>query len=123
MLSRTVNCDATLVQVNNGAVRIKSLKVEQYSGNAPALYLQVFNSYTPTVGVTAPDMVVRIGTKPAAQDKTQVKVVLPSCGGSQNGARFGTGLSYAVTTTPTGSTSPNAGDKPTVEVNYENANL
>lgn len=116
-ISRTPNADATAVAVRNGRTRIKSVTMYQRSASAPALYLQIFDTNSPTVGTTAPAMVLQIHAGQSEKQGRQ-KVIVSS---ERGGHRLATGLSYAVTTTPTGSTNPATADRPLIDVAWEPA--
>jgi len=116
MISRTAAANATAVVVRNGATLIKNIKVEQRASAAAALFLQIFNTNAPTVGITAPVEVHRVTAGDASLILTFSKVEFQ---GMQGGFKLDTGFSYAVTTTPTGSTNPTAGQEPVVEIHYE----
>jgi hypothetical protein len=90
--------------------------VEQRAAAAPRLFLQLFNTNAPTVGTTVPEIVIPVPAGSGTVDEAVVKVVFK---GSQGSLVLNTGLAYAVTTTPTGSTGPTGGQEPVVIVDYE----
>ena len=117
MISRTVGQTATATQVITNRVMLEKVEVAQSSAVAPRLFLQIFNVKVPTVGVTTPEMVLPIPagrTLGCAQNRRHYDMT-----GDLGGCDFSTGLSYAVTTTPGGSTNPTAGDEPLVKIKYE----
>ncbi|UOF78542.1 hypothetical protein [Caudoviricetes sp.] len=114
--SRTAAANATLVLAHTGENRIKNIQVRQRTFDAPVLHLQMFNAVAPTVGTTAPTDVIQI---PAGREGLQHVDVKAIFAGKDGGKRYGTALSYAVTTTHDGSTAPDAGDEPEVIINYE----
>jgi hypothetical protein len=69
--SRTAAQNATATAVRNGACIINRVRVRQYAGAAPRLYLQLFNTNAPTVGTTAPEMVIPV---PAGNTKMNATV-------------------------------------------------
>lgn len=115
MVSTTLQDETPLV-LRNGRALVKSIQVEQWTPDAPALYLQVFNTNNPTVGTTAPVLVVPIPAGNSALQKTEVKMEFQS---QHGGLPFATGLSAAVTTDHNGATGPDAGDEPRVTIHYE----
>lgn len=116
MRSRTDAANATAVQVRTGRTHIKNVRVEQRKITAPRLFLQIFNVLNPTVGTTAPEMVIPI---PAGQANMDLAVLDVPLAAKRGGLELGTGFAYAVTTTHDGSTNPTAGDEPVVIVDYE----
>lgn len=115
MVSTTIQ-GATATVLRNGRAQVKSIKVEQWTFDAPVLYLQLFNTNNPTVGTTAPVMVIPIPAGSTILQGPQVKAEFQS---EYGGLPFATGLSLAVTTTHDGATGPDAGDEPRVTVHYE----
>ena len=115
MRSETAAQNATATAVRSGASLVRSVKVEQRATAAGALSLQIFNTNSPTVGTTAPIMVVPV---PAGNSTLEASVLDISLHGPLGGLYCSTGLSYACTTTPSGSTNPTAGQEPTVRVDY-----
>lgn len=107
---------STVTQIYNGACRIKKIEVRAGAAAAPELFLQVFNNYNPTVGTTQPNVPLRVVPGDSAINNPWQKYIFA---GSYGGMYFGTGLAIAVTTTPTGSTGPTAGQEPEVIVTYE----
>lgn len=122
MLSRSAAQGATATNVVNGAARIKSVRTQQYVTAAPLLYLQIYNSFAPTVGTTKPRCVVPVPTRDTNDDTGRMKAVFPGGGSGKNGLKLETGFSYAVTTTPDGATGPTSGQEPVIEVDYESNN-
>lgn len=116
MRSRTEAANATAVAVRNGRTLLKSVRVEQRTTDAPALKLQIFNTNAPTVGTTAPFMVVPV---PAGSALLMISFHKEEYQGPFGGVDLGTGFSYAVTTTHDGLTAPDAGDEPVVDIHYE----
>lgn len=114
--SRTNAAGASAVSVRAGATRLRGVRVEQRAPAAPALFLQVFNTNSPTVGTTAPVLVVPV---PAGSGQLSTPTLRAIFKGTQGALFLSTGLAYAVTTTPTGSTGPTGGQEPTVIVDYE----
>ena len=117
MQSRTEAQDETATVVRNGKCYVKNIRVEQRTTDAPALYLQVFNTNDPTVGTTLPTAVLPVPAGNANRDMAFNEV---RCKSEVGGIYMGTGLSYAVTTDSTGNTGPDAGDEPVVVLDYEN---
>lgn len=111
-----VIADETPVVLRNGKAYIKSIKVEQWTSDAPALHLQVFNTNNPTLGTTAPMLVVPI---PAGISGRQCTFNRVQFDGDFGGLYFATGLSFAVSVEHDGATAPDAGDEPRVTVDYE----
>lgn len=116
MQSRTDAQNATATQVRSGATLLKGFKVEQRTTDAPRLFLQVYNTNSPTVGTTAPEVVVPVPAGSANFDSARLGGQLQGNGG---GLYLSTGLAYAVTTTHDGLTAPDAGDEPVVMLDYE----
>ncbi len=116
-LSRTNNADATAVSVRSGATRVKRVTCTQRSNTAARLYLQIFNSNTPTVGTTAPDTVIAIPAGRAGMQVIQAAVF----GSNLGGLLLPTGCAYAVTTTPTGAAGPSGTDRPRVDLHWTQA--
>lgn len=115
MQSRTNAQNATATVVRTGATLIKGIRIEQHSNAAPALCLQIFNTASPTVGTTAPLVVMHV---PAGSTKPDYTRLAAQFQGQFGGLHLGTGLSYAVTTTPGGLTAPTAGDEPVIIIDY-----
>ena len=116
-LSRTDNADATAVAVRNGATRVKRVTITQRSNTAARLYLQIFNSNSPTVGTTAPDAVVPIPAGRAGMQIIQTAIFA----GNLGGLLLPTGCAYAVTTTPTGAAGPSGSDRPRIDLHWTQA--
>lgn len=116
MQSRTAAQTATATVVRNGAVLLKNIKVEQRAVAAPRLFLQIFNTNAPTVGTTAPELVIPVAAGNANKDSTRNEL---RAHGEHGGLLLGTGCAYAVTTTHDGNTAPTAGQEPTVTIDYE----
>lgn len=116
MQSRTAAQNATATVVRNGAVLLKNIRVEQRAASAPRLFLQLFNTNAPTVGTTAPELVVPVAAGSANKDSARTEFRVQ---GEHGGVLLGTGCAYAVTTTHDGSTAPTAGQEPTVILDYE----
>lgn len=114
--SRTDAANATAVAVRNGRTHIKNIRVEQRASAAPQLFLQVFNTNAPTVGTTAPEVVVPVPAGQANMDLVTLDLPLMA---KRGGLELGTGFAYAVTTTHDGLTAPTAGQEPTVIIDYE----
>ena len=114
--TRIVAQNATATEVRTGATRVKKVSVRQKTSDAPRLYLQLFNILTPTVGTTVPVDVFRVPVGDAARQPPWEKYIFAS---SFGGKFYDTGLSFAVTTTPTGLTAPDSGDEPEVIVDWE----
>ena len=115
MNSHNVNVDETGIAIHTGDVLVRSIKVLQKVVDAPVLYLQVYNAASPTVGTTAPSMVLPI---PAGRANTQVRRRF-DFSDQVGGIELGTALAIAVTTTHDGATGPDAGDEPDVEIDYQ----
>lgn len=114
-VSVTNNANADAVAVRNGATRVKKVEIYQRSAAAPVLFLQLFNTNSATPGTTAPEgSVIRI---PPGQTGKQAKqsIVFAS---ERGGLYLNTGLSYCVTTTHDGSTSPSSADRPQVKIHW-----
>lgn len=118
MVSRTAAANATAVALGASTFCLTCIKVRRFVGSSE-LYLQIFNNNAPTVGITVPNMVLPI---PALQSGMQAMIQRYPMSGNRGGFRLGTGLAYAVTTTPTGSTNPTSGEEPEVELYYEPGN-
>jgi hypothetical protein len=114
--SRTAAQNATATAVRSGKTFVKNIRVGQRTTDAPRLFLQLFNNNAPTVGTTAPEIVVPV---PAGNGNLDQQALDVQLWGKFGGAYFDTGLAYAVTTTHDGSTNPDAGDEPEVIVDYE----
>jgi len=114
MISANVNVDETGVDVVTANVLLRSVKVLQKTVDAPALYLQLYNAASPTVGTTAPTMVLPIPAGLASSFATATYKFSANIGG----INFGTALALAVTTTHDGATGPTAGDEPDVTIEY-----
>jgi hypothetical protein len=114
MLSTNLVDEAPVV-LRSGRALIASIKITQFVFDAPALFLQVFNTNAPTVGTTAPVMVLPVPAGTTQWPEWRKFVFAGKLGGLQ----FATGLSLAVTTTHDGSTGPDAGDDPQVIVDWE----
>lgn len=112
--SRTAAQNATATVVRNGACIINRVRVRQYAGAAPRVYLQLFNTNAPTVGTTAPEMVI-----PVPAGNTQMAATVQDVNLTGKGNRFSTGLAYAVTTVHDGAVAPTAGQEPEVIVDWE----
>ena len=115
MRSDTPVTNATAVVVRNGRTIVKNISIEQRNSAAPVLYLQVFNTNAPTVGTTAPIIVMQ---SPAGNANLDVNQISSDFQGPLGGFDFSTGLSYAATTTFNGSTNPTAGQEPRVTMDY-----
>jgi hypothetical protein len=111
---RTAAADETAVAVLSSKAQLRSLHVIQHTVDAPALFLQLFNNASPTVGTTAPNKVMPIPPGRTGE-KTYIKENINT---EQGGFPFSTALSFAVTTTHDGSTGPDAGDEPEVIIDY-----
>ncbi len=112
--SRVAAQNATATVVRNGACTVERIRARQYAGAAPRLYLQLFNTNAPTVGTTAPEMVIPVPAGDTKKEATQRDVRI-----SGNGKNFSTGLSYAVTTVHDGAVAPTAGQEPEVIIDWE----
>jgi len=115
MLSKNAAVDETGVVISSVACLLRSIKVLQKTEDAPVLYLQVFNHASPTVGTTAPVMVLQV---PAGITGTLVPETT-KISGTRGGKYLATALTIAVTTTHDGNTAPDAGDEPDVDVDYQ----
>lgn len=113
-VSTTANANATRVQVRNAATRIKKIEVYVRSASSARLYLQGFNTYTPTIGTTTADLVLMIPPGRATKQK-KMAVVFAS---EEGGLYFSSAFAFAVTTTPGGSTNPATADQPQVKVHW-----
>lgn len=113
-VSTTANANATRVQVRNGATRVKKIEIYVRAASSTRLYLQGFNTYTPTIGTTTPDLVLMIPPGRAVKQKKQA-VIFAS---EEGGLYFNTAFAFAVTTTATGSTDPASADQPEVRVHW-----
>jgi len=116
-ISYTAEQNATATNVRSGATRIKSIEIFMPVDDNPVLYLQVFNSNSPTVGTTAPYLVIPIHAGQTDKQGRQ-KAIFAS---ERGGLLLPSGLSYAVTTTPTNNTGPDSGDEPGVRVSWAEA--
>lgn len=123
--SRTTTQGAAATNVSSGSAKceVSSLVVVQPQGQSNTVYLQVFNNSAPTVGTTAADLVIPLFAPPVdtmlGQNIKGGQKTKAALSGPKGGLQFGSGLSYAVTTTPNGNTDPAAGDKPEVNVYYQ----
>lgn len=117
MISRTANADATAILSRSGTTRLQSVTAYIRAESSARLYIQLFNSASPTVGTDTPDMVLMIPPGRAGKQK-KVKFIFAS---EEGGAYFNTGLTAAVTTTPNGNTSPASADRPELVLKYDPA--
>lgn len=94
---------STLTQIKATAGQLYWLHVMNLK--ASVLYLQLFNkaSASVTLGTTAPDLTFPIPTQ-GTTNGAGFTLAVP------NGIALGTGISYAITTTATGSTTASAGE-------------
>jgi hypothetical protein len=115
MISANVNVDETGIDVVTGNVLLRSIKVLQKTGDAPALYLQLYNAASPTVGTTLPTMVLLV---PAGLPSSHARTTY-DFSNNLGGINFGTALALAVTTTHDGAVGPTAGDEPDVTIDYQ----
>ena len=113
-ITRTPAANATAVVVRAGITEVKRIRVKQFNSAAPRLFLQLFNTNAPTVGTTAPELVLRIPAGDSKKDSARAQYQI-----NGNDMNFATGLSYAVTTTHDGNTAPTAGHEPEVIVDWE----
>lgn len=96
VLFTDTNLGATADQnIRAGATTLYQVKIDN-SANASIVYLQCYDNAAPTVGTTAPNMILPC---PASTSKTYV-IDLAA------GYPFVTALSLACTTAPTGAVSP-----------------
>lgn len=107
---------ATATNIRSGRTKIKKISVRPGSTTASRVFLQVFDSNSPTVGTTEPIDVLRVPAGDAAVQAPWEKYIFAS---SYGGKDYPTGLSIAVTTTPTGASGPSAGAEPEVIVDWE----
>ena len=114
MVSRNVNVDKTAAVLHSGAVLLRVIRVLQKTDDAPQLFLQVFNTKSPTVGTTAPALVLPV----PAGIKGQGVPYTYHFHGPRGGVELGTGLAIAVTAKYDDDTSPDAGDEPDVDVEF-----
>lgn len=114
--TRNNAAENTAVVIRTGATRLKAVKVEQRTFDAPQLYLQLFNTASITPGTTAPVAVVPIPAGKAERQMMDSKII---CTGAEGGIVFPTALGYCVTTTHDGATDPDAGDEPVVIIDWE----
>jgi len=86
--------DETATQIKGSAGNLYKLHIENKDGSIR--YLQLFDSLAAsvTVGTTTPDYVIPLLATGIHEETFEV------------GLKFNTGISYALTTTPTGSTGP-----------------
>jgi len=95
--SLLIDSDATstAVAVKASSGVLYEIQVDN-SANAAASYLKLYNTASPTVGTTAPDMII------LAPASARITLALPS------GVTFGTATSYACVTTggTAGTTNP-----------------
>jgi len=106
--------NATALAIRTGNTIVKRIRVRQYAGAAPRLYLQLFNTNAPTVGTTAPEMVI-----PVPAGNTQKEAAVRDIIIAGNSKHFGTGLAIAVTTVHDGAVAPTAGQEPEVIIDWE----
>lgn len=112
--TRVAAQNATALAIRNGACIIKRVRVRQYAGAAPRLFLQLFNTNAPTVGTTAPEMVI-----PVPAGNTKMNATVRDVNFTGDSEQFGTGLAIAVTTVHDGAVAPTAGQAPEVIVDWE----
>jgi len=105
---------ATAQLVRTGRTLLRSVRIRQKTGAAPELYIQFFNNAAPTVGTTAPNMVIPVPAGAAGE----IKLDNIDFQGIYGGRDFGTALSIACTTVHDGAVAPTAGDEPVVDVDY-----
>lgn len=108
MFYRNTSQSETPSVIRNGSSEARAVTVRQHSTAAPALYLQVFDSASPTPGTTKPLMVLPI---PAGVRSRKFQF--------SGGILMGNGLSIAVTTAPDNGTGPSASDRPEVILSFE----
>lgn len=106
--------NATALVVRNVPVIVSRIRMRQLAGAAPVLYLQLFNSAAPTVGTTAPRMVLPVPPGNTKRDVATLDVQL-----SGNARHFDTALAIAVTTVYNGSVAPTAGQEPEIIIDWE----
>lgn len=114
--SRTAAQNATATAVRTGRTHLRNVRVRQRTTDAPRLFLQIFNAASPTVGTTAPEIVLPVPAGSANMDSQGYDYPMQ---GPRGGVELGTALAYAVTTTHDGNTAPDAGDEPEVIIDYE----
>ena len=114
--TRNNAAENTAVVIRTGATKLKAVRVEQRTFDAPALYLQLFNTASITPGTTAPVKVIPI---PAGVADMQAQIYKETYTGTRGGIEFATALGYCVTTTHDGSTDPDSGDEPVVIIDWE----
>ncbi|MCA9455857.1 MAG: hypothetical protein KC587_04295 [Nitrospira sp.] len=115
MRSDNIDVDETGVLVYTGESVLRSIKILQKTEDAPLLYLQIFDHASPTVGTTAPSMVLPV---PAGLSGRMVPFRYDLTG-PQGGLKLGTALTIAVTTSHDGATGPDAGDEPDIVLDYQ----
>lgn len=117
MVSRTAAQTNVATLASTGKGIIKSVTLRQ-TNVALKCFLQIFDIVAPTVGTDLPIFVMQL---PALLTGTLTAVVAKATFyATGGGLPFVTGLSYAITTTATGPTSPVVGTEPTVVIHYEN---
>lgn len=117
MISRTANANATAIAIRNGTTRLQKVQAYIRAASSARLYIQLFNSNSPTIGTTTPDLILMIPPGRVGKQK-KVSFIFAS---EEGGCYLSSGLSAAVTTTPTGSTNPESADRPELVIKYDNA--
>ena len=117
MISETIAQADTVTAVRTGRSLLRSVSVKQLTEDAPKLFLQIFNvaSGSVTLGTTLPDVIVPV----PAGETGRTMHGRAEFQGIHGGLDMATAISYAVTTTATGSTAPDAGDEPNVKMDWE----
>jgi len=118
MLTRVAAQDETETVASSAKQHLKKIQVFQRTGDAPELFVQVFDDASPTVGTDAPDIVVKVPAGKVGAQATHASYVI---GSDEGGYPFDTALSFAVTTTHDNGTGPDAGDEPEVLVLHDPA--
>lgn len=97
----TTWADTTEQTVLAAPCRVTVIEIEPNFSQSAEVYLQLFNAADPTPGVTAPNLVIPIGTVTTQGVKGKTKVVFPG-----GGIRFGTACTAFCSTAAAGGTAP-----------------
>lgn len=100
----------------NGPVRLKAIEIQGNPTQGADAWLQIYNNNGPTLGVTAPDLVIPIFQPNTDDGKIRQKVIL-------GGLRLPTAFSWFVSSAANGSSNaPSAANSPlSVQIFYDPA--
>jgi hypothetical protein len=98
------------ITASTGPCRLTAVEATVGAAAANTVYIQLWNNADPNPATTAADMVLPL---PVAPTGDRVKFVFPG-----GGIRFGTALTWLVTTTATGETAPTTDAPQIVNVYY-----